>query len=182
MKIYTKGGDDGTTSLFGGRRVHKDDIRIDSYGTIDELNSWIGLIGAFTINASRKDFLKTIQDRLFTVGAELAADPSKPKLKKPDLFLSDVELLEKEIDAMEETLPSMTHFVLPGGHKEVAQAHIARCVCRRAERLIVALDRESPVLETVKQYINRLSDYLFVLSRVMTKELNSEEVPWNPRY
>lgn len=97
MKIYTKGGDDGTTSLFGGRRVHKDDIRIDSYGTIDELNSWIGLLGAFTINASRKDFLKTIQDRLFTVGAELAADPSKPKLKKPDLFLSDVELLEKKL-------------------------------------------------------------------------------------
>jgi cob(I)alamin adenosyltransferase len=181
MKIYTKGGDQGETALFGGRRVSKSDIRIDSYGTIDELNSWIGLLAEIEVNNSRKVLLRNIQDRLFTIGSELAADPEKPKLKKPDLYLSDVELLEQSIDEMEAQLPPLTSFILPGGHPAVAQAHIARCVCRRAERLIVALHQSQPVNSLVLLYMNRLSDYLFVLARCMTKELNSEEVRWQPR-
>lgn len=181
MKIYTKGGDQGETALFGGRRIAKSDIRIDSYGTVDELNSWIGLLAELEVNTTRKGLIRAIQDRLFTIGAELAADPEKPNLKKPDLHLTDVEQLEHAIDAMEEELPPLTSFILPGGHTWVAQAHIARCVCRRAERLIVALHQVQPVHSLVLLYMNRLSDYLFVLARCMSKELNSEEVRWKPR-
>ncbi len=182
MKIYTKTGDAGETSLFGGKRVLKSDLRIDAYGTVDELNSWIGLIADQDEQNLRKSFLREIQDRLFTIGSELAADPEKPKLKKPDLHESDVQLLEQAMDQMDEELPEMRNFILPGGNLKASQIHIARCVCRRAERLVVALHTEQAVAPLVLLYLNRLSDYLFVLSRKVAKELNSEEIAWKPRY
>lgn len=182
MKIYTKTGDQGETSLYGGKRVSKADIRIESYGTIDELNSYIGLLGDFEINKKRKNLLKEIQDRLFTIGAALAADPDKPSLKKPDLLETDLELLEREIDIMQESLPEMKFFILPGGHKNVSFCHLARTVCRRAERLVVVLAETDSVEMLVMMYLNRLSDYLFVLSRAMAMELGVDEIPWKPRY
>ena len=188
MKIYTKTGDTGTTALFGGIRVPKDHIRIESYGTVDELNSHIGLIRDQEFNTHYKDILIEIQDRLFTVGAILATPPEKEVLKNGEKRLqnlgiieSDIELLEKEIDAMEEALPPMTHFVLPGGHTTVSYCHIARCVCRRAERLAVHLDHNEPVAEIAIKYLNRLSDYLFVLARKLSYDLNAEEIKWIPR-
>ena len=182
MKVYTKTGDMGQTSLFGGKRVSKAHIRIDAYGTIDELNSWIGLLRDQEINQKRSALFNEIQDRLFTIGSELAADPDKPKLKKPDLFDSDVEFLEKEMDNMDESLPEMKFFVLPGGHQSVSFCHIARTVCRRAERLAIAMrETEGHVPDLVIIYLNRLSDLLFVLSRKMTQELDAEEIPWHPR-
>jgi cob(I)alamin adenosyltransferase len=188
MKIYTKTGDKGTTALFGGTRVPKDHIRIESYGTVDELNSYIGLIRDQEINNHYKNILIEIQDRLFTVGAILATPPEKEVKKNGELRLqklgiteSDIELLENEIDTMEEALPPMTHFVLPGGHTTVSYCHIARCVCRRAERLAVHLDHNEPVSEIVVMYLNRLSDYLFVLARKLSNDLNAGEVKWIPR-
>jgi cob(I)alamin adenosyltransferase len=181
MKIYTKTGDKGETSLIGGTRVKKSHVRIESYGTIDELNSYIGLVRDQEVNAARKDLLKEIQDRLFTIGSSLASDPEKSKMKIPDLHAEDIALLEKEIDQMNEELPPLRVFVLPGGHQSVSFCHLARCVCRRAERLTIALQEESFVADLVIQYLNRLSDYLFVLSRKMAQELNAEEVPWKPR-
>lgn len=185
MKIYTKTGDTGQTSLISGRRVSKADSRIDSYGTVDELNSWIGLVRDQAVNISRRDLLKEIQDRLFTVGATLATDPDrseKPRSKAiPDIVATDITLLEQAMDAMDADLPELRAFVLPGGHESVSYAHLARTVCRRAERLVIALNSESPVDPLVIQYLNRLSDYLFVLSRKMTQELGSEEVAWKPR-
>ena len=188
MKIYTKTGDKGTTSLFGGTRVPKDHIRIESYGTVDELNSYIGLIRDQEMNPHYKKILIEIQDRLFTVGAILATPPEKEVKKNGELRLQklgivegDIELLEKEIDTMEEALPPMTHFVLPGGHTTVSYCHIARCVCRRAERLVVHLDHNEPVAEIVIIYLNRLSDYLFVLARKLSNDLKAEEVKWIPR-
>lgn len=188
MKIYTKTGDSGTTSLFGGTRVPKDHIRIESYGTVDELNSHIGLIRDQEVGVHYKDILIEIQDRLFTVGAILATPPEKEVLKSGELRLkklgiieSDIELLENEIDQMEELLPPMTHFVLPGGHTTVSYCHIARCVCRRAERLAVHLNHNEPINEFTITYLNRLSDYLFVLARKLSNDLNAEEVKWIPR-
>ena len=181
MKIYTKTGDKGETSLIGGTRVKKSHVRIESYGTFDELNSYIGLVRDQEVNAGRKDLLKEIQDRLFTIGSSLASDPEKSKMKIPDLHAEDITLLEKEIDQMNEELPPLRVFVLPGGHQSVSFCHLARCVCRRAERLTIALQEESFVADLVIQYLNRLSDYLFVLSRKMAQELNAEEVPWKPR-
>ena len=181
MKIYTKTGDKGETSLIGGTRVKKHHVRIESYGTVDELNSYIGLVRDQEVNASRKDLLKEIQDRLFTIGSSLASDPEKSKMKIPDLHAEDITLLENEIDKMNDELPPLRVFVLPGGHQSVSFCHLARCVCRRAERLVIGLQEESFVAELVIQYLNRLSDYLFVLSRMMAHELNAEEVPWKPR-
>lgn len=182
MKIYTKTGDKGQTSLFGGKRVSKAHSRIEAYGTIDELNSYIGLVADLEVNQSRRDILKEIQDRLFTIGAELAADPDKPKLKKPDLYESDIELLEKEMDSMNLELEPLQYFVLPGGHQHVSFCHLARVVCRRAERNCIRLEEEGEqVEELVIKYLNRLSDYLFVLSRMMAKELDAEELKWVPR-
>jgi cob(I)alamin adenosyltransferase len=188
MKVYTKTGDKGTTALFGGTRVPKDHIRIDSYGTVDELNSYIGLIRDQEINVHYKNILIEIQDRLFTVGAILATPVEKEVLKNGELRLknlgivpTDIELLENEIDAMEDTLPQMTHFVLPGGHQTVSYCHIARCVCRRAERLAVHLSHNETVPEIAIQYLNRLSDYLFVLARKLSSDLKAEEVKWIPR-
>jgi cob(I)alamin adenosyltransferase len=188
MKVYTKTGDNGTTALFGGTRVPKDHARIDSYGTVDELNSYIGLIRDQEINAHYKDVLIEIQDRLFTVGAILATPQEKEILKNGEKRLknlgiidSDIEYLENEIDTMEEQLPQMTHFVLPGGHTTVSYCHIARCVCRRAERLSVHLSHNEVVDKEAIKYLNRLSDYLFVLARKLSSDLKAEEVKWIPR-
>lgn len=183
LKIYTKTGDSGTTSLLGGTKVSKDHLRIESYGSVDELNSYIGLVADLTQNFYSADFLRQIQDRLFTIGSSLACDPDKePGFAIPDLLQSDVELLENEIDQMNLELPEMKNFILPGGHVTVSQIHIARCVCRRAERHCVHLDREGGKVEKlVIIYLNRLSDYLFVLSRFATKHLGVEEIAWRPR-
>ncbi|GEC79256.1 cob(I)yrinic acid a,c-diamide adenosyltransferase [Flavobacterium aquatile] len=188
MKVYTKTGDTGTTALFGGTRVPKHHIRIESYGTVDELNSHIGLIRDQEMNQLYKNVLIEVQDRLFTVGAILATPPEKETLKNGQKRLqnlgiqeSDIEYLENQIDAMEESLPQMTHFVLPGGHTTVSYCHIARCVCRRAERLAVHLNDIEPTDELVIKYLNRLSDYLFVLARKLSFDLNADEVQWIPR-
>jgi len=188
MKVYTKTGDTGTTALFGGTRVSKHHIRIESYGTVDELNSHIGLIRDQEINSHYKEVLIEVQDRLFTVGAILATPPEKETLKSGEKRLknlgiieSDIEFLENEIDKMEESLPPMTHFVLPGGHTTVSYCHIARCVCRRAERLSVHLNDIEPTDELVIKYLNRLSDYLFVLARKLSFDLKADEVQWIPR-
>jgi cob(I)alamin adenosyltransferase len=181
IKIYTKKGDSGTTQLIGGTRVPKHHLRINSYGTIDELNSFIGLIRDQNIGTHHKNILIEIQDRLFTIGSLLASDPEKSKMKIPDLQENDVTLLEKEIDAMNENLPEMKSFVLPGGHTTVSYCHIARCVCRRAERLAAELSETDVVEPLVLKYLNRLSDYLFVLSRMLSHDLKAEEIPWKPR-
>ncbi|MFD1468324.1 cob(I)yrinic acid a,c-diamide adenosyltransferase [Hymenobacter caeli] len=181
MKIYTKTGDQGLTSLIGGTRVPKSSLRIEAYGTVDELNAYIGLLRDQDINAPRRPLLKEIQDRLFTIGSALAADPEKSRMKLPDLHDADVTLLEDEMDRMNEALPELRAFILPGGHPAVSQAHVARCVCRRAERLAVHLREDSFVADLVVMYLNRLSDYLFVLSRYMAHELGVEEVTWKAR-
>lgn len=181
LKIYTKTGDQGLTSLIGGTRVPKSSLRIDCYGTVDELNSYVGLVRDQDVNATRRDLLKEIQDRLFTIGASLASDPEKSRMKIPDLRPEDVALLEREMDRMNESLPELRVFVLPGGHQSVSFAHVARCVCRRAERLVIQLREDSFVADLVVMYLNRLSDFLFVLSRQMAHELNAEEVKWEPR-
>lgn len=181
MKIYTKTGDAGTTSLFGGKRVSKSDLRIDTYGTVDELNAFVGLLRDQEVNKKRKEILTEIQDRLFTIGSMLATEPGNTKVKIPTLVEADIAFLEKEIDAMDAMLESMRFFVLPGGHASVSFGHVARTVCRRAERLVIALNQVDPVAPLVIQYLNRLSDYLFVLCRKMAKELNVEETPWHPR-
>ncbi len=181
MKIYTKTGDTGTTSLFGGKRVSKADLRIDTYGTVDELNSYIGLVRDQEVNAKRKIILVEIQDRLFTIGSILATEPGNTKVKIPSLLEDDVLLLEKEMDLMEAELPSMKFFVLPGGHQSISFCHVARTVCRRAERLTISLNTHEAIDPLVIKYLNRLSDYLFMLSRKMTHELSAEETPWKPR-
>ena len=188
MKIYTKTGDKGTTALFGGTRVPKHHIRIESYGTVDELNSHIGLIRDQDIDVHYKGILINIQDKLFTLGAILATDPEKAVLKSgkerlniPKISNNDIELLEQEIDQMNLELPEMTHFVLPGGHQTVSFCHIARCVCRRAERLATALNDLEPFQAETLTYLNRLSDYLFVLARKLTKDLQIDEVKWVPK-
>lgn len=181
MKIYTKTGDEGTTSLFGGKRVSKADLRIDAYGTIDELNSWMGVLRDQKINEFRSELLAEIQDRLFTIGSILATEPENKKVKIPSLLEADVELLENQMDAMDNQLPAMRHFVLPGGHTSVSFGHVARTVCRRAERLVIALDQIEKVDSLVIKYLNRLSDFLFVLCRSMAHELKAPETPWKPR-
>lgn len=181
MKIYTKTGDSGQTSLIGGTRVSKAHLRIESYGTIDELNSYIGLLYDQEVNLGRQDILQEIQDRLFTIGASLASDPEKSKMKIPDLKEEDITLLEKEIDAMTSNLPELRNFILPGGHQSISFAHIARCVCRRAERICIDLQESEFVADLVIKYLNRLSDYLFTLCRAMHQDLKVEEKPWRAR-
>ncbi|MCX2574409.1 cob(I)yrinic acid a,c-diamide adenosyltransferase [Pedobacter sandarakinus] len=181
MKIYTKTGDKGQTSLIGGTRVPKYHLRIEAYGTVDELNSHIGLIRCQDIDPAYQLLLKEIQDRLFTVGSSLAADPERSKMKIPDLHDEDILLLEKEMDSMNDLLPELKHFILPGGNTTSAYCHLARCVCRRAERLSVELAENSFVDERVTIYLNRLSDYLFVLARKLTMDLEAEENIWIPR-
>lgn len=183
LKIYTKTGDAGFTSLIGGTKVPKSHIRIEAYGTIDELNSWIGLVNDQIKIERCNTVLKEVQDRLFTIGSTLACDPDKEtKMKIPDLKETDISLLEKEIDAMNATLPVMKSFILPGGHVAVSTAHIARCVCRRAERHCVMMQQEKMFIDPIIiKYLNRLSDYLFMLARFIGQHLKVEEIPWKPR-
>lgn len=182
-KIYTKTGDSGSTSLIGGTKVPKSDVRIEAYGTVDELNSWIGLVNDQLHMTEFKNELKDIQDRLFTIGSALACDADKePKMRLPDLHETDIKLLEIKIDEMTAQLPPMKSFILPGGHVTVSYIHISRTVCRRAERLIVGMKQHDLfVEEKVIQYLNRLSDYLFTLARYAAEKLGIEEVPWKPR-
>jgi len=181
MKIYTKTGDKGQTSLIGGTRVPKYHLRIESYGTIDELNSYIGLISDQELTLHDKELLKQVQDRLFTIGSSLASDPDKSKMAIPDLYQADIELLEKEMDAINEVIPELRHFILPGGDQAISFCHVARCVCRRAERLVVHLATESTVDEKITIYLNRLSDYLFTLGRKIAHERKIAENQWIPR-
>ena len=181
MKIYTKTGDTGQTSLLGGKRVPKHDLRIESYGTIDELNSQIGFLRDQEMNNEYTIQLIEIQDRLFTIGSHLAVEQEKNKIKIPPLEEKDIQYLENAIDEMNLQLPEMRSFVLPGGHPTVSCCHVARCICRRAERIIVHLAEVSSVESIVLKYINRLSDYLFVLSRKLSSDLGAIETPWKPR-
>lgn len=187
MKIYTKTGDEGTTALFGGTRVKKYNLRIDSYGTVDELNAYIGLIKDQDIDEATKDSLLKIQNELFTLGAMLATPPEKETLKSgkerlniPKVDSNSIQFLENEIDTMDSELPQMTHFILPGGHQAVSFCHVARCVCRRAERLCVELNDEEAINSDILKYLNRLSDYLFVLARMLSKQLQVDEIKWIP--
>lgn len=183
MKIYTKAGDQGKTSLIGGTRVPKSHIRIESYGTVDELNSFIGLLSDQVEDAKIKTDLKEIQDRLFTVGSSLACDPEKESaLRIPDLKEEDILGLENSMDQMNEVLAPMKSFIIPGGHQAISTAHIARCVCRRAERWCVNMQEEDLFVETlVIKYLNRLSDYLFTLARYIGHLNGVEDIPWKPR-
>ena len=181
MKVYTKTGDSGTTALFGGTRVPKDHARIESYGTVDELNSYIGLIRDQDIDKQSISILLEIQDRLFTIGSHLASDPEKSRMKLPEINPEDIEVLEKEIDRMTSLLPELKSFILPGGNTTVSFTHIARCVCRRCERLVTHLNEETPVNEKIVVYLNRLSDYLFTLSRFLGMNMKVIESPWNPK-
>lgn len=187
MKIYTKTGDKGKTSLFGGTRVPKYHLRIEAYGTIDELNANIGLIRDQKIDKHSSEILLKVQNELFTLGAMLATPPEKETLKSGKERLNiekindqKIALLEKEMDKMNETLPPMTHFVLPGGHPTVSYCHIARCICRRAERITTQLSDESSVNPQILMYLNRLSDYLFVLARKLTIDTKAVEIKWIP--
>jgi len=181
MKIYTKKGDSGTTQLIGGTRVLKSHQAVEAYGTIDELNSYIGLVRDQEFCIKRKEILVEIQDRLFTIGALLASDPDKKGMQLPTIQAKDVEKLEHEIDLMNKTLPEMRSFILPGGHTTVSFCHIARCVCRRGERLTIDLSDDTLQKKLILKYLNRLSDYLFTLSRYLSNELEAEEIPWKPK-
>jgi cob(I)alamin adenosyltransferase len=182
FKIYTKTGDKGETSLIGGKRVPKYHERIEAYGTLDELNSFLGLIRDQDIDNHIKDIIIEIQDRIFTAESLLALDEDNPPLRKlPRIFEKDIVLLENEIDKMNETLPPIQNFVLPGGHPTVSYCHIARTICRRAERVTLKLVQSYKVDDLVIKYLNRLSDYLFVLARKMTIDFNAVETPWNAR-
>jgi cob(I)alamin adenosyltransferase len=187
MKIYTKTGDKGKTSLFGGTRVPKYDLRIEAYGTVDELNSYIGLIRDQKIDSHTTEILLKIQNELFTLGSMLATPPEKEILKSgkerlniPKITEESIELLENEIDQMNESLPPMSHFILPGGHTTVSFCHITRCICRRAERIATLLSDESTINSNILVYLNRLSDYLFVLARKLTIDNQAQEIPWIP--
>ncbi len=180
-KIYTKGGDKGFTSLIGGTRVPKYDDRIEAYGTIDELNSFTGLLRDQEIDERSKEILLTIQNRLFDLESLLAHDKSKEVDYLPEVTENDILFLEKEIDKMNESLPELTSFILPGGHPVVSYCHICRTVCRRAERITIKVSKTSPVDDVVIKYLNRLSDFFFVLGRKFAKDFSVEETPWKGR-
>jgi cob(I)alamin adenosyltransferase len=180
MKIYTKKGDQGETSLIGGMRVPKYDLRIESYGTVDELNSHLGVLRDQEIGVDYRNQIIDIQQVLFTIGSHLAVGKEGSSMKLPELKTTHIETLEHQIDAMDEVLPPMRFFVLPGGHQAVSFAHVARCVCRRAERLVVHLSSEEQVNPLIMTYLNRLSDYLFTLSRKIAFDLKVDEQPWIP--
>jgi cob(I)alamin adenosyltransferase len=178
FKIYTKGGDKGETSLLGGTRVAKSHERVEAYGNLDELNSFIGLIRDHEINPHYRDILIWVQEKLFIAEALIARDPEKQTRNLPQLTEADILVLEREIDAMNEALPPLTNFILPGGHPIVSYCHVARTVCRRAERSLIRLNQVSPVENIIIQLLNRLSDYLFVLARKTGKDSGSKETPW----
>ncbi len=187
MKIYTKTGDKGTTALYGGTRVPKHHLRIEAYGTVDELNSYLGLIRDQEITLEDKNLLIRIQNELFTLGSMLATPTEKEILKNGKERLNIIKVntdfienLEKEIDAINAIVPPMTHFILPGGHTTVSYCHLARCVCRRAERITVLLSEKEAINPRILEYLNRLSDYLFMLARKLTFELKISETPWIP--
>ncbi len=180
MKIYTKTGDQGFTSLYGGKRLKKDDVRIEAYGTIDELNAFIGLCASSIQKEDLKRFLQKIQSRLFTIGSNLASDPEKEMIT-PDILPDDIQELENKMDEWDEVLPKLRYFILPGGGEGASYAHLCRTVCRRAERRIITLAEYSAVDPLIITYVNRLSDFFFVLSRVLGKENGEEEIPWIPR-
>ncbi|MBK6951794.1 MAG: cob(I)yrinic acid a,c-diamide adenosyltransferase [Crocinitomicaceae bacterium] len=182
MKIYTKKGDKGKTGLIGGTRVSKHNIRIEAYGTVDELNSHLGILRDRAVSENFKEELIFVQDRLFTLGSLLAADPEKSTMELPPLKTEDITILEKSIDKMESELEPMKFFVLPGGHETVSFCHVARCVCRRAERRVCELDEHVPQNPLILAYLNRLSDYLFVYGRFVSMKLGAEEIPWKPKY
>ncbi len=181
MKIYTRTGDKGTTALLGGKRVSKSDLRIEAYGTVDELNSYLGLLRDHEELSGKSELLIRIQNQLFVMGSHLAAEPGKSFDYIPDFKENESKVLEDAIDEMDASLPEMRNFILPGGHQLVSFIHIARCVCRRAERAIIELSQSENVLDQIIIYLNRLSDYLFVLSRVVAQQVGAEEVPWTPR-
>lgn len=181
FRIYTKTGDKGQTSLIGGTRLPKHHIRIEAYGTVDELNSHIGLLRDVIEDTPTSELLIYIQDRLFTIGSHLAADPLKNKMQLPPVVEEDIVALEKAIDAIDSVVPEMKSFVLPGGHVYVSYCHIARCVCRRAERAVLRLAEQETIDQIHGKYLNRLSDYLFMLSRWLTHHLNTSEIPWKPK-
>ncbi|MGL1888790.1 MAG: cob(I)yrinic acid a,c-diamide adenosyltransferase [Reichenbachiella sp.] len=181
MKIYTKKGDKGKTGLIGGARVLKSDLRIEAYGSVDELNSYVGLLRDQEVALSKKEELIEIQNELFVIGSHLAMGRDDSKFKLPDLSVTASQKMEEYIDKMEACLPEMKFFVLPGGHTSVSHAHIARTVCRRTERQVVQLSQIESVADVVLIYLNRLSDYLFVLSRWFSQELEIEEIPWTPK-
>lgn len=181
MKIYTKKGDTGETSLIGGTRVSKYHIRVEAYGTVDELNVCIGLVSDQNIGEDTVHTLRQIQDRLFTIGASLASDPDTSNMTIPDLKESDVTMLELEIDNMEKELTPLKNFILPGGHTTVSFCHLARVVCRRAERIVTSLADANEVHPLIIKYLNRLSDYLFVLARKFSHDLGVGEIEWKPR-
>lgn len=181
MKIYTRKGDTGQTGLLGGTRVSKDDLRIEAYGTVDELNAWIGMLATAPETQDYHQSLAAIQHALFVIGSHLANDPAKSTFQLPPLAAEATPRLEAEMDAMEETVPPLKQFVLPGGHPVNAQAHLARTVCRRAERRVVGLHRVSPVDELLITYLNRLSDWLFMLARYVSQQTQSPEIPWIPQ-
>ena len=183
FKIYTKTGDKGSTSLIGGVRVPKSHIRIESYGTVDELNSYLGMVSDMAANETLSGWIREIQDRLFTIGSVLATSPDKEvRMKLPDVHNEDVVWLEQRIDEMNESLPEMRSFILPGGNLASSTAHVARCVCRRAERICVHMQQNGEeVPDLIIQYLNRLSDFLFVLARYIGHINGASEIPWRAR-
>ncbi|TNE52410.1 MAG: cob(I)yrinic acid a,c-diamide adenosyltransferase [Bacteroidetes bacterium] len=181
FRIYTKTGDAGETALFGGRRVPKSHLRVDAYGTVDELNAFIGLLYDAVEDHAVRKFLHEVQHRLFSIGAYLATDPEQTSDISPDIFPADVQALEAGMDQMDATLPVLSNFILPGGHPPVSLSHVCRTVCRRAERLVVALQQQDPVEPVILQYLNRLSDYFFILARFLGHQAGIPEHIWTPR-
>lgn len=181
MKVYTRTGDNGSTGILGGTRLRKDHARIDAYGTVDELNACIGLLRDGEGMAAYAEVLISIQEDLFTLGSHLASDPEKNKMELPQLHEKRISFLETQMDEMDAELPALKNFILPGGHTTVSYCHLARCVCRRAERATISLAASSYVEEHLIRYLNRLSDYFFVLSRKLALDLKCEETPWRPR-
>ncbi len=181
-KIYTKTGDAGETSLIGGTRVPKHHERIEAYGTIDELNSFVGLLRDQQIDAAYRNFLIKVQEHLFVIESLFAADKESVLETLPGISCDHVQMLEKAIDEMNEELPPLTNFILPGGHPAVSYSHVARTICRRAERVCLRISRQNEVDKLNLKYLNRLSDYFFVLARKLAQELNAVEIPWKPEY
>lgn len=180
MKIYTKTGDAGQTGLIGGTRVSKADIRLEAYGTVDELNAQIGLLAAEELKPEHLMFLQNIQNLLFTVGSNLATDTSKTEYRAASVMKAEyIEMIEKEIDKIDLQLPTLTNFVLPGGSRKSALCHVCRTISRRAERRIIELNSMYEIENKIIIFVNRLSDYFFVLSRLMLMEEQKQEISWN---
>lgn len=182
IKVYTKTGDKGTTGLIGGTRVPKDHIRLDAYGTVDELNSFVGTLYDHLHIPETREWIIQIQEQLFTIGSTLATDPHKvQRMKLPEVKEENITFLEQKIDLMEEALPPLKNFILPGGQIAASTAHVCRSVCRRAERACFHLQNSGePVSEIVLKYLNRLSDFFFILSRYIIHKYNGKEIPWLP--